>query len=73
MQNLKELLSPTPIGVWNFIAVSKCGTALKFRKSNGAEVVVTVRSAQRWVQEGRCKIDGNQLIWDINKFDKPEF
>ena len=70
---LKELLSPTPVGVWTMIAVSKCGTAIKFRKSSGAEIIVTINKARQWVQEGKCTIEDNKLIWNIEKLDRPEF
>ena len=73
MQELRELLAPTSIGVWTMQAVSKCGTAIKFRKSNGAEVVVTVSKARQWVQEGKCAIEDNKLIWNIENLNKPEF
>lgn len=70
---LKELLAPTSIGVWTMQAVSKCGTAIKFRKGNGAEVIVTISKARQWVQEEKCTIEGNQLIWNFEKFETPEF
>ena len=73
MQDLKELLAPTSIGVWTMQAVSKCGTAIKFRKGNGAEVIVTISKARQWVQEEKCTIEDNKLIWNIEKLDKPEF
>ena len=72
--NLQELLSQTSSkGVWEMIAVSKCGTAIKFKKSNGAEVIVTVSKARQWVQEEKCTIEDNKLIWNIENLSKPEF
>ena len=72
--NLQELLSQTSSkGVWEMVAVSKCGTAIKFRKGNGAEVIVTVSKARQWVQEEKCTIEDNKLIWNIENLSKPEF
>ena len=73
MQELREILAPTSIGVWTMVAVSKCGTAIKFKKGNGAEVVVTVSKARQWVQEEKCTIEDNKLIWNIENLNKPEF
>lgn len=73
MQELRELLVPAPIGVWTMQAVSKCGTAIKFKKGNGAEVIVTISKARQWVQEEKCTIEDNKLIWNIENLNKPEF
>ena len=72
--NLEELLTnPAPIGVWEMVAVSKCGTAIKFRKSSGAEIVVTIGKLKQWIRDERCTVKDNTLKWNVEKFDKPEF
>lgn len=69
---LEELLVPTQTGVWEMVAVSKCGTAVKFKKGNGAEVIVTISKIRKWIQEEKCKTEGNRLIWNIDNL-RPEF
>ena len=72
--NLEELLTnPAPIGVWEMVAVSKCGTAIKFRKSSGAEVIVTIGKLKQWVRDERCTVKDNTLKWNIENLNKPEF
>lgn len=73
MKELREILAPAPRGVWTLIAVSKCGTAIKFAKSNGAEVVVTISKARQWLEEEKCRVEDNKLIWNIENLNKPEF
>ena len=72
---LKELLTTTqtPIGVWEMQAISKCGNAVKFKKSNGIEVVVTVNKIKQWMHEEKCTIENNRLIWNTENLSKPEF
>ena len=73
--NLEELLSQTSSkGVWEMIAVSKCGTAIKFRKSNGTEIIVTIGKLKQWIQQEKCAIiEENKIKWNFEKFETPEF
>ena len=75
MKNLEELLTnPAPRGVWEMIAVSKCGTAIKFRKSNGTEIIVTIGKLKQWIQQEKCAIiEENKIKWNFEKFETPEF
>jgi hypothetical protein len=74
MKNLEELLTnPAPRGVWTMTAVSKCGTAVKFTKNNGAEIIVTIGKLKQWVQQEKCTIKENTLTWNFEKFETPEF
>ena len=54
-------------------AVSKCGTAVKFKKSNGTEVVITINKIKQWVHEEKCTISENKLTWNTENLSKPEF
>ena len=72
--NLQELLSQTSSrGVWEMVAVSKCGTAIKFKKSSGAEIIVTISKIRQWLETEKCTVKGNQLIWNIENLSNPEF
>jgi len=72
--NLEELLSQTSSkGVWEMVAVSKCGTAIKFKKSSGAEVVVTINKIRQWLETEKCAVEENKLIWNIENLSSPEF
>ncbi len=72
--NLQELLSQTSSkGVWEMVAVSKCGTAIKFKKSSGAEVVVTINKIRQWLETEKCAVEENKLIWNIENLSSPEF
>ena len=71
---LEEILNKTHTpGVWEMLAVSKCGTAVKFARSNGTEVVVTVNKIKQWMQEKKCSIENNRLIWNTENLSKPKF
>lgn len=74
MKNLEELLTnPAPRGVWTMTAVSKCGTAVKFTKSNGAEIIVTINKIRQWIETEKCAVKENKLIWNIENLSSPEF